>query len=114
MREEEVLDRVLALIDEQGLTANEVAKKCGMTHSTLYNMKKRGTVPKIGTLMRILEGLGIPICDFFVVDTRPRKDGYLTDEEMTLIEVNRTLNKKNRDQLLTYASALRDGQKNTK
>ena len=27
MREEEVLDKVLALIEEQGLTANEVAKK---------------------------------------------------------------------------------------
>ena len=114
MREEEVLDRLLALINEQGLTANEVAKKCGMTHSTLYNMKSRGTVPKLGTLMRVLEGLDVPLSDFFVEDTRPAENGYLTAEEMDLIEVNRTLNKRNRDQLLTYATALRDGQKNSK
>lgn len=55
-------------------------------------MKNRGTVPKIGTLMEILDGLDIPICDFFVADTRPKKDGYLTVEEMDLVEVNRTLN----------------------
>ena len=114
MREEEVLDKILALIKEQGLTPNEVAKRCGMTHSTIYNMKQRGTVPKIGTLMRILEGLEIPICDFFIEDDRPKQNGHLTEEEMNLVEVSRSLNKKNRDQLLVYATALRDGQKNSK
>ena len=59
-------------------------------------MKNRGTVPKIGTLMKILDGLDIPICDFFVADTRPKKDGYLTVEEMDLVEVNPILDDKNK------------------
>ena len=114
MREEDILDKILEIIEDMGLNPNEVSKRCGMTHSTLYNMKNRGTVPKIGTLMKILDGLDIPICDFFVADTRPKKDGYLTVEEMDLVEVNRTLNKRNREQLLMFALALRDGQKNNK
>ncbi len=62
------------------MSSYELAKRDGMAQSSLYNMFERGTMPKIETLDRLCKGMGIDMSDFFVVWSKPRAGGYLTEK----------------------------------
>ena len=76
-------------------------------------MVTRKTMPRIETLDKICGGLGISMSEFFMGDS-PRIDSFLTENEIELIEINRDLNRNNREHLLVYAKGLMEGQKKNK
>ena len=61
-----VTKRVLELCVERGITLNKLATICGITQSTLDNIKKGGSKnQKIATIKKVCDGLEITIVDFF-------------------------------------------------
>ncbi len=69
-----VAQRIDKLRIEQSLSLRELAKKSGISHSTLSNIIQATKIPNIYTLANICNALNIPLSDFsnvpfFVVTT---------------------------------------------
>ena len=58
-------ERLLRLLNERGWTEYKLAKKCGLSQSTIANIYRRNTVPSIATLEVICKGFGITLSQFF-------------------------------------------------
>ncbi len=106
----DVHKRINDLAEERGLTPYELAKRAGMAQSSLYNMFERGTMPKIETLDRLCKGMDIDMSDFFVIWSKPRAGGYMTEKDALLVEVNHDLTEWNQDHLLVYAKGWKTAQ----
>lgn len=61
----DVLARLRHLMAERGWTAYRLAKKSGLSESTLANVFKRNTVPSITTLESVCSAFGISLAQFF-------------------------------------------------
>ena len=57
--------RLRQLLEERGWSEYRLAKKCGLSESTLANIFRRNTVPSISTLESICNGFGITMSQFF-------------------------------------------------
>ena len=57
--------RLRQLLNERGWTEYRLAKKCGLSESTLANIFRRNTTPSIATLEAICKGFGITLSQFF-------------------------------------------------
>lgn len=65
MREEYVLKKVTQLLQERNWTLYRLAKESEISYSTLSNTFHRNNVPSVSTLMRICDGFGITLSEFF-------------------------------------------------
>lgn len=65
MKEEYVLKRVTQLREDRNWTLYRLAKEADISYSTLSNTFHRNNVPSVSTLMRICEGFGITLSEFF-------------------------------------------------
>lgn len=61
-------ERLRRLLNERGWTEYKLAKKCGLSQSTIANIYRRNTVPSIATLEAICNGFGITLSQFFADD----------------------------------------------
>jgi transcriptional regulator with XRE-family HTH domain len=61
----DIHERLNELINRHGWTRYELAKRCGLSESTIANIFKRNTVPSIATLEAICSGFGITMSQFF-------------------------------------------------
>ena len=57
-------ERLRRLLEERGWTEYRLAKKCGLSQSTIANIYRRNTVPSIATLEVICNGFGITLSQF--------------------------------------------------
>ena len=57
--------RIRALMDERGWTIYELARRSGLSQTTLSNMWKRNTEPTIPSLRAICGSFGITLSEFF-------------------------------------------------
>ena len=63
---EAIIQRILNLCGEHGLTVHKLSTVCGMTQSTLNNIVNgRNKSVTTSTVKKICDGLGITIRDFF-------------------------------------------------
>ena len=78
MTEREINNRIKELCQARSWTIYRLSKESGITYSTLCTMLNKATAPSMGTLVKICEGFGISLKQFFDFD-----DGYaqLTDDE---------------------------------
>ena len=58
-------ERLQRLLNERGWTEYKLAKKSGLSQSTVANIYRRNTVPSIATLEVICKGFGITLSQFF-------------------------------------------------
>lgn len=58
-------ERLRRLLAERGWTEYRLAKKCGLSQSTITNIFRRNTVPSVATLEIICKGFGITLSQFF-------------------------------------------------
>ena len=58
-------ERLRHLLNERGWTEYKLAKKCGLSQSTIANIYRRNTAPSIATLEAICRGFGITLSQFF-------------------------------------------------
>lgn len=57
--------RLQQLLKERGWTEYRLAKRCGLSESTIANIFRRNTVPSIATLEAVCNGFGITMSQFF-------------------------------------------------
>lgn len=62
------------LIKDSGISGYTLAKKCGVSQSTLSNIIRRGNDPTIYTLQKICEGLNISVTEFWTLVENKDKD----------------------------------------
>jgi len=70
MTVEEVLGRVDELCVERGWSHYTLAKEAKMATSSVYNMFKRKTIPKVETLEKVCDGFQITLGEFFSPEDR--------------------------------------------
>lgn len=63
---EALIQRILDLANENGLTVNKLSTVCGITQSTLNNIVNgRNKSVTVSTIQKICDGLEITITEFF-------------------------------------------------
>lgn len=58
-------ERLYFYMREQNITLNRVATLSNMAATTLSNIVNRGSAPRIDTIYKVCNGLGITVHDFF-------------------------------------------------
>lgn len=58
-------ERLRQLLNERGWSEYKLAKRCGLSESTVANIFRRNTVPSIAALETICSGFGITMSQFF-------------------------------------------------
>ena len=58
-------ERLRQLLNDRGWSEYKLAKRCGLSESTVANIFRRNTVPSIATLETICSGFGITMSQFF-------------------------------------------------
>lgn len=81
INEDFVMARILELCKERGWTKYRLAQETGISCSTINNLIKRTNTPTISTLIRICDGFGITMSQFF----SDGKEVNLTREQQTLL-----------------------------
>lgn len=63
---EAVVKKILKICDERDITINKLSNICGITQSTIDNIVNGNSKnPKLLTIVRLCDGLGITMNDFF-------------------------------------------------
>ena len=99
----EVNDRIMVLCQARSWTLYRLAKESGITYSTLCTLLHKSNTPSIPTLMKIGNGLGITISEFF----DEQYDGiYLTESQREHLHVWDTLTEENQQAAQKYIEYL--------
>ncbi|MCI9030922.1 MAG: helix-turn-helix transcriptional regulator [Clostridia bacterium] len=89
----EINKRIDELREIRGWTLYKLAEEAGLTQSTLFNMRTRGTLPSITTLSCICNAFGITLSEFF---TTGEDETELTAYEKRMLQNFRRLSVKNK------------------
>jgi transcriptional regulator with XRE-family HTH domain len=86
-----VTERIKELCVKKNMSQYELAKRAGMTQSSISTLLNEGNVPKISTLEKICKGFGITLAQFFTLD-----DNYpdLSEEQKKVLNIWETLSVK--------------------
>lgn len=82
MKEDYVLKKVTQLREERNWSLYRLAKEAGISYSTLSNTFHRNNVPSVSTLMRICEGFGITLAEFFDEEGTMPKQLTVSDQKL--------------------------------
>ena len=83
----DVGDRLRFVRLRNKLSQRDLAKRAGVTNSTVSLIESNRMNPSVGALKRILDGIPIGLAEFFALEPeRPRKAFYRADE---LIEIGK-------------------------
>jgi len=109
MTEREINSRIKELCQARSWTVYRLSKESGITYSTLCTMLNKATAPSMNTLIKICEGFGITLKQFFDFD-----DGsaQLTADEKRHLDGWRKLCVKDRDVVDKYIRFLLNEQGN--
>ena len=79
-----VIGRLIFLMDKEKLTGYELAKKCGISPSTISSMFRKNRLPSIPTLQTICKGLNISMAEFFYEE----KNNHSIEEKFNSLSNN--------------------------
>ena len=68
MTEQEIISRIKSLCQARGWTVYRLSKESGITYSTLCTMLNKASAPSMGTLVKICDGFGITMKQFFDIN----------------------------------------------
>src|SRR3977135_4193861 len=71
------------------LSQRELAKRSGVTNSTIWLIESNQSNPSVGALKRILDGIPIGLAEFFAIEPEMSKQAFCQAEE--LVEIGRGL-----------------------
>lgn len=97
-----VLQRITDLCQERNVSCYELAKRSGIPYSTLNTLLLKGTHPSIPTLMRICDGLGITVQQFFGDEDNPA----LTARQKDCLSLFNILGKEEQALAIAYMKGL--------
>lgn len=79
--------RLRFLRERHGLSQRQLAKRTGVTNSTISLIEANATNPSVGALKRILDGIPIGLSEFFALEPeRPSKAFYQAED---LVEIGK-------------------------
>ena len=81
----DVGQRLRALRLEYKLSQRELAKRAGVTNSTISLIESNSTNPSVGALKRILDGVPIGLAEFFAFTPAAAKKAFYRADELTEI-----------------------------
>ena len=67
--------RLQAVRKSQGFSQRELAKRVGVTNSTISLIEQNKVSPSISSLKKVLDGIPISLADFFTIDFAALDDG---------------------------------------
>lgn len=102
----DVLKRIEELMAERDWSLYELANESKLPVSSLYNMMKKRSMPRIDTLFCICEAFNVSMREFFTFDV-VEETIKLSDNDRRLIEINHKVPRRKRDILMAYAEALK-------
>ncbi|PHS19296.1 MAG: XRE family transcriptional regulator [Blastopirellula sp.] len=77
--------RLRSLRERAGMSQRALAKKAGVTNSTISLIESGKINPSVGALRRILGGIPIGMSEFFAYEPEPEKTVFYAAEELTQI-----------------------------
>jgi transcriptional regulator with XRE-family HTH domain len=86
MEYNEVLQRITALRENRGWKLFKLAKESDISYSTLKNLYVRNNMPTVPVIMRICDGLGITLSEFFDFGGDIPEQKILTKTETDLLQ----------------------------
>lgn len=104
MKEENVLNHIKELCEERNWSLYQLAKQSGISYSTLNNLFHRQNIPSIPTLMKLCDGFGITLSEFFVENTATTKE--LTPKQLELVQRWNELSLQDKELLDAYMQGL--------
>jgi transcriptional regulator with XRE-family HTH domain len=69
----------------QNLSQRELAKRVGVTNSTISLIESNASNPSVGALKRILDGIPISLAEFFALEPAPEKKAFYRADELVEI-----------------------------
>lgn len=85
MPEVEIGSRLRRVREQAGISQRALAKRAGITNSTISLMESNGTNPSIGALKRVLDAMSISLSDFFAMDETSHHQSFYRASELTEI-----------------------------
>lgn len=110
MQEHEIIERIKSLCEARSWTFYRLAKESGITYSTLCTMLHKANSPSIPTLIKICNGFGISLADFFDINS---ETAILSGAEKTHLQQWNHLSKENQEIAEKYISYLLSEQNKT-
>ncbi len=77
----DVGERLKQIRKLKGISQRELAKRAGVTNSTISMIEKNGVSPSVSSLKKILACVPISIGDFFTDEAEPEKVVFRADEQ---------------------------------
>lgn len=111
MQEVDIIDRIKVLCDSRSWSLYRLAKESGITYSTLCTMLHKSNSPSIPTLIKLCNGFGITLSQFFDFGS---ERAMLTDSQKELLEQWAMLTEENRVIANSYIHFLLEQQQCTK
>lgn len=102
MDESYVNEKIKRICEDKGWTEYRLAKECGIPNSTVHNILHKVTVPSFISLMKICDGFGITMVQFFA------EGEYLdlTDDQREVLDIYRHLSIHEREIAVAYLKGL--------
>lgn len=85
----EVLEKIDILRKDRGWSINYLAMESELTQSTLNNLYRRNTEPKISTLRSICNAFGISLSEFFKDEGEDNEEDELIKKVKSLSDINK-------------------------
>jgi len=101
------LIRIKELLDERNWSMYKLAKEADIPYSSLNTLFQKNNQPTLSTLEKICTGFHISMFEFFSDYPPYRQDSVsLSDDEITLLNIYRSVNTSNQKLLLQIAKLL--------
>lgn len=84
----------------------ELAKRAGMSQSSISTIISRGSMPKISTLDQICKGFGITLAQFFTLNDGSFPD--LSDDQLKALSIWESLSANEKAALERFANIIKD------
>lgn len=97
------IDRINELCTERGWSYYQLAKASGITYSTLSTMINKQNMPTLPTLLKLCQGFGISVTDFFEPD---QNLNGLTAEQKECMRLFNTLSEQDRRLAIAFMKGL--------
>ena len=96
----DINERLFKVMKDNGISIRELARRTGITASTISDWNTKHTNPTAEKIPVVCEALGISVS--YLLKGAEDIDYVLTDDEKSLIEVFRNADDKSKKRLLAY------------
>ena len=103
MDETYVNERIKQICAEKGWSNYRLAKECGIPNSTVHNILHNVTAPSVVSMIKICDGLGITMSQFFAGDG-DKVD--LTREQREVLQLYNRLSAREKEIAIAYMEGL--------